>query len=92
MYKIEVRKSDMKAKYKSEPCQCPVAKAFLRAGFEFTDWIDGVNGTWFDGINPQGVRVSLLLPQKVQKWISKFDKTENKEALKKLKPITFSVR
>ena len=90
MYKIEVRKSDIKAKYREQVCECPVAKAFLRAGFEFLDFDHGVDGQYFEGINPEGNRASIRLPKKAIEWIRKFDARDTD--LKTLKPITFSVK
>ena len=90
MYTIEVKKKDIQAKHRESPCTCPVAKAFLRAGFEMFNYDHGVDGRYFEGINPQGTLVSIRLPKKAIEWIKKYD--DKATDLKKLKPITFSVR
>lgn len=86
MYKINVLKTHIKKGQVNQPCQCPVALALLKAGFAFEEWDDGVDSKFFEGLAPDGQRVSIHLPKKVQEWIKRFDDG------KSVKPITFTVK
>lgn len=87
MYKIEVNKVDIQKGICADPTFCAVARAFERAGFEFTFLGDGIDGKYIEGTDPQGQRYGRYLPVKVQKWIMKFDADK-----KSVKPFSFNIR
>ena len=87
MYKIEVKKIDIRKGFQNDACGCAVARAFKREGFEFTEFHHGVDGRWVTADAPDGQYYCKYLPLRVQKWIAKFDADK-----KSVKPFSFTIR
>ncbi len=91
-YKLTVRPSYIRAQGRHEPCGCPVARAFLAAGFNFDEENYGVDGKTVEAIDPYGFKILRTLPKKVKKWIDEFDNEEVSIAeLKRRGPFTFTI-
>ena len=67
--KITVTQEDIEQGRRSEPNECAVARAFLRAGVDHF----GVMGARVMVANRLGHLVNLMLPRSVQNWILDFD-------------------